>query len=562
MCGIAGFVYKKKNAVFDINNVLDKLKHRGPDARGYWSYKNKIFFLHTRLSVIDLKKIANQPLKIENSQYVIIFNGEIYNYKELKFSLKKSGEIFFTDSDTEVLLVLWKKFGIKALSMLRGMFSFAIFDKNKKEITLCRDPIGIKPLFYSYQKNIFSFSSEINVLKNNNKLDSLGSFFAKEWGCVPSPFTTYKDIKSVEPGTIIKFSFKNWKFTKKKYWCLSKLFNQKINYVSSYNAAIEISKRAIHDSLRAHFTSDVPVAILLSGGIDSSSLVSVANKIGIKKINTISLIFPGTKYNEDRYIKLIVKKFKTNHYQKSIHRSEFIKEYKKYIAISSYPTTDGFNIYLVTKFAKSKNFKVLISGIGADEIFQGYDTVFKKVYYAILFFKNINKFFKKIFFSIIRTFIKNKEFIPRIKKIIFSHELYNKYLSARDLNIFKLEKSSSENVGQYRKFLKIFFKININCNIKRILSFFEIKRYLQTQLLIDCDYYSMRNSVEIRTPFVDKIFYENIIKINPIYFYFKSYNKNLLVDAVEDIPNQIIFRKKMGFTLPLHWIPADIKKWQ
>ena len=355
MCGIAGYIFKKKTKIKK-NKILDSLSHRGPDSRGVYSLFNKIYLFHTRLSIIDLNNSSNQPFQIDKGNLTIVFNGEIYNYIELKKQLSQDGEKFLTNSDTEVFLRLWKRYGINGLNKARGMFAFAIFDKKKNLLTIGRDPLGIKPLFYNFHKNVFRFSSEINQLKSkdNNLLSSIGKNIFYEWGSIPSPFTIYENIKSVEPGSLITYSIKNFKIKKYYYWNLSKTFEKKRKYIIKYKLAVDFAKNVISETINKHLTSDVPIAVLLSGGIDSSAIVSFMRKQGVSKIYTISLIFPGTKYNENKYIKMVSNKFNTIHYQKKYSKKEFIKEYKKYKSLSSYPTIDGFNIFLVTKFAKKK----------------------------------------------------------------------------------------------------------------------------------------------------------------------------------------------------------------
>tara|TARA_B100001564_G_scaffold357533_1_gene373986 strand:+ start:364 stop:2031 length:1668 start_codon:yes stop_codon:yes gene_type:complete len=553
MCGLAGYIFKEKTNIRK-KKILKSLSHRGPDANGVYSLYDKIYLFHTRLSIIDLSKLSNQPFQIDKGNLTIVFNGEIYNYKELQKELSQEGEKFLTNSDTEVFLKLWRKYGINGLNKARGMFAFAIYDKKKKLLTIGRDPLGIKPLFYNFCNNVFSFSSEINQLKNKNyNVSNLGQNIFDEWGSIPPPLTIYKNIKSVEPGSVITFSTKDLKIKKYYYWKLSKIFEKKRKYINEYKSAVEKAKNIITESISSHLTADVPVAILLSGGIDSSAMVSFMKKLKIKKINTISLIFPGTKYNENKYIKMVSKKFNTIHYQKKYDKKEFKKEYKKYKSLTSYPTIDGFNVYLVTKFARKNKFKVVLSGVGADEIFQGYKTIFTKISFIIRISKLIPYIFKKIFIESCKMFFKDKNLYFRIKKLILSKKITKKYLSSRDLKVN--QNLSKKEAGHLDLFYNKYFKISDkSMELNRWLSFMEIKRYLQSQLLLDCDYFSMLNSVEVRTPFVDKVFYEKMLDINPALFKNKRYNKSILVDAAEDLPVEIVKRKKMGFTLPMNWL--------
>ena len=381
MCGICG-IYNFLSKNIDSKNIIKKInnlqKDRGPDNNNLWqSSCKKIALGHTRLSIIDLSNKASQPLMSNDKNYVITYNGEIYNYKEIREKLLKKNIILNSNSDTEVILGSYKLWGLKFVDYLRGMFSFAIYDKQKKQILLARDPFGIKPLYYTKKNNVLYFASQIKSLLSIENLSfekserGIVSYYL--WGNIQEPFTLYKDIHSLKKGTIKIIqengSEENYEFTNIK----ETILNSKTDHFKNKNEANEKLKELIEDTIKHHQVSDVPMTMLLSGGIDSSVLLAAMNEENKRKTTalTINFNFKG-KFDETIIAKKTAFINNIDHKVESIDENELLDMINKYFKKIDSPTNDGLNNFIASYFTKKNNSKINISGLGADEFFFGY----------------------------------------------------------------------------------------------------------------------------------------------------------------------------------------------
>ncbi len=559
MCGIAG-IWDFENRI-DVS-VLEKMKlslmHRGPDSQGvYIDDENNAGFVHTRLSIIDLSEKANQPLVDEDLGLLIVYNGEIYNYKEIKNQLQKIGYKFFSDSDTEVILKSYFVWGINFFEKLRGMFAFCIFDVRKKEMILARDRFGIKPLYYFYDGKKFIFASEIKSVfyaNLNSEIDFKGVECFLYLGYILPPFTFYKNIFSLEPGHFLKLNKKEG-IRKFKYYNLEKIFSFQNYKKYLFEEAILQTKNELLESIRYHLVSDVEVGAFLSGGIDSSSIVSLMRKVGHKKIKTVSVIFPeNSKYNEGKYAKTVAEKFGTEHLEIEVRKKDLLEHLEKIFNFMDQPTVNGVNVYFVSLAAKRAGLKTILSGLGGDEIFGGYPS-FREVpilYKSIKFFKKFPKFWVELVEG-------NKRFKLRYlfsekgtPSFVKTYLVYRGLFTPDQLNTlvdFELEKDFIDFlIGLISSFS------SIKDNFNRI-SFLEIFFYMKGQLLRDADVFSMAHSLEVRVPFVDHFLIKHIAEVPSRFKFSKNSPKKLLVESVEDLPKQIIYRPKMGFTFPFsEWL--------
>ena len=380
MCGISGYITGNKRINHNsIKNTLNLMMRRGPDNQGFFqnlAHKKKVTLLHSRLSIIDLNQRSNQPFSI--GQYTVIFNGMIYNYLELRKKLKKKNCIFKTNSDTEVLLQSYIKYGEKCVEHFEGMWAFAIWDNNKKKLFISRDFFGEKPLYYHLSKDGFFFGSEIKFIKSLSELsfkineDQVNkNLFNGYKSLFKTNQTFYKEIFILENATSITIDL-NLKISKKKFWKPTLKIDNKINSREATNKL----QNLLIKSLEMRMRSDVPVAFCLSGGIDSALLASIAKKKLDKKISTFSIIDSDQRYSEKGNIKDIIKDLKCNNeliyldYKKENFFSR-IKNLTKYhdgpVATISY----YIHSFLSERISNA-SFKVAISGTGADEIFTGY----------------------------------------------------------------------------------------------------------------------------------------------------------------------------------------------
>ena len=368
MCGIAGIVgrgFEFEN--HPINKMASQLIHRGPDATGYY-IQDDIALGHTRLSVIDLSENANQPFLTQDQRYTIVYNGEIYNYRELRTKIPEYE--FRSNSDTEVVLAAYFKWGVDCLSRFNGMFAFAIWDSYDKTLFVARDRMGIKPLYYCHNDH-FIFGSEIRSLISSGLIPKKTSYQSI------SEFLTYQTVHA--PHTIVDKVFqlragnygivKNNTFEEHRYW--SPTDNFKPNHKSIIDIQSDI-KQLLFKSVEKRMISDVPLGAFLSGGIDSSAIVGVMSSLSDQAINTFSIGFDEKQFDESQYSSLIAKSFNTQHQQLKLSAQNLLDQLPNALAALDSPSGDFVNSYIVAQETKRHGLTVALSGLGGDELFAGY----------------------------------------------------------------------------------------------------------------------------------------------------------------------------------------------
>jgi len=572
MCGIGGLLtFEGKNLSCYEDNVskLSKsLKSRGPDAKGeYVNHDLGIFFVHRRLSIIDLDDRSNQPLFSNCRKYCIVFNGEIYNYKDLRKKLISMGEVFSTNGDTEVVLKMFIKFGPDCLNLLRGMFAFAILNTDNKEVFLARDAYGIKPLYLAGMDDGWVFSSQVKAIVSSGMISSEIDQEFREYftllGSIPEPGTWYKNIQSVESGQYQILHPSSRKITKNKYCDISSLWiNEKRNFKK-----INIQKyitEAVKESLENHLVADVPLGVFLSGGIDSSVILALMNEAGIKNIKAITVVydeFKGTEADEEPLAKKISNKLDTELFIKKVTKDEFIKDLPKILRDMDQPSIDGINTWYASKAAKELGLKVVLSGIGGDELFYGY-----RSFYYLPRLINLTKIISLVPFlpSLIKFFLRsrakktdNNRWLSSLDWLMSAEGswlLRRSVFSIYDLNQL-YENKVELDIDRFsaKDFIKKFVK-SISDSYFIALAQIESSMYLKNQLLRDADWASMSHGVEIRTPLVDKFLLEKIAPFATDLYKFK--NKLLLTRVTQiPLPSEIVSKKKTGFGIPvMKWL--------
>ena len=569
MCGING-IYNYSNLSRSLENVevMNMVSvHRGPDFSGVYN-DDKIILGHNRLSIIDLAKEANQPFVSSDGNVVLVFNGEIYNFKELKEELKINYQ-FITNSDTEVLLAAYLKWGNTFVSKLNGMFAFAIWDKIKCQFILARDRMGIKPLYYTEHDQAVYFSSSVKGLMQNKELsfsvdrESMVDYL--KYGTVHSPETIVKSIKMLPKSSMLIVSEDEWKVDN-YYNLIDEAQNRPTNF--NYEEVKQKIRKLVCSSVNKRLNSDVPFGVFLSGGIDSSILVAAAAKESEKPINTFSVVFEEEAFNEAKYSQLIAQKYKTNHTEIKLTAKDLLNELESSLSLMDHPSIDGLNTYVICKAAKNQGLTMAISGLGADELFAGYP-VFKQSLSleSKKWLYSFPPIVRRIFSSLLNTLkpsIQNQKiagilnqklfelpyYYPFFRQIFTDNQINNlissfpKYNYPNEWGIAHLEPG---NRGYDLPFLS---KISI----------LEIETYLQNVLLRDVDQMSMANSMEIRVPFLDHELVSYVLSLNDEVKQ-SNYPKKLLVDTFADwLPKEIVHRKKMGFVLPWeHWMKNELK---
>lgn len=562
MCGIAGIItdsFYAENLELFTQRMQLNLQHRGPDDQGiYIDPDRKAALIHTRLAILDLSPAGHQPMSTDNGRYWITFNGEIYNFQELRSQLENQGEKFHSQTDTEVILKLYQRLGKNCLDRLRGMFAFAIWDNLEKTCFLARDPLGIKPLYYWQKDSTLIFASELKAILSTNlpslHLNSSGLYGYLTTGSVPEPHTLIDNIFCLPAGHWLQWQTGN--ITQKSYWQIN--FNPQ---AISVPEAIETTRTALIDSIQHHFISDVPVGIFLSGGIDSTAILALARQTQKNQLRTYSIAFSETDWNEGEIAQQIAKQFDTEHTEYKITAEQGKELFSKFLETIDQPSIDGFNTFCVSQIARQHGTKVVLSGLGGDEIFGGYKS-FQKIPQLIHLRQNISAF------------------QPIISAGGMALETWSKSPKIKRLGDFFQQKPTS--TAAYRSFRGIFSHqeackiasqylpdknfprqqdtnyISSLPSLADEVSFLEINNYMRNQLLRDSDVMSMAWGLELRVPLVDRTLIETIasipsnIRLAP--------GKQLLIQSVPEIPNWIINRPKRGFLFPFaEWMANE---WQ
>lgn len=559
MCGIAGFIGKKKININLINQTLYSMERRGPDNQ---SFKKLIFnknknlssiLLSSRLSIIDLNKRSNQPLSKHN--LLITFNGEIYNYVELRNSLKKCGYKFYTKSDTEVILSGYHKYGLNFFKKMRGMWALAIVDIKNEKVILSRDRFGEKPLYYFKDQDNFYFGSQISQIsilsEKKFKVNSkqiynylcLGYRSLSKFG-----YEFFTKVRSVNQGSFVILE-KN-KISKKKYWNLNyKPYKKKYDKMF-----IKDVKQKLINAVKRNVTSDVPVSLLLSGGIDSNIILSIASKILKKKLMTFSIVDKDKRYDESNLINLSLKHNNVKNrkiFLNKIKIEDFIKDLKKQIYFNSKPlyTTTSYVSSKLHKVIKQSGYKVSLTGAGADELFAGY-------YDHGLYFLKQQK--KKKFKSELKLWKKNilkhirNPHIRNFNKFL-SHNYYTDHILFTNQGLRDVMKMKNYSRFSDKKFC--FDKLR-----NRMLN--ELFYETIPPILNEDDQNHMYSSIENRSPFLDTDLAELSFKIPTEFLIKNSKSKYILREAFKDIlPKKILLNKiKRGFNASLDTLISRDKK--
>jgi asparagine synthase (glutamine-hydrolysing) len=547
MCRIAGIYSNSYSDLYEkVNSMCDSMKNGGPDDFGLYEDDNIPLVLgHRRLSIIDLSNAGHQPMLSEDLNLVLTFNGEIYNYLELRVVLQGIGYMFKTNTDTEVIINSYLEWGYKSFQKLKGMYAFVIFDKKLNKLILVRDHSGIKPLYYYKFNDTFLFSSEIrgissiqNEININTNEDWPILFLA--FGSITEPFTTLENVYQLQKGIYLEFSLDSYTIVEKPIY-ITENQNQVIfdELVAKQNI-----KNSLLESMNSHLISDAPIGLFLSGGVDSSILTILASKLKPKsELKTLSIQFEEDEFSEKVYQDMVVQQTNVKHHIFTISESEFISELPNILTALDQPSIDAINSYFICKKAKEIGLKVVISGVGADEYFGGYQSFI--TYNKLKFYKILPSFFFSIFeFSPVNKF--------RRISYLYRNDLVGEFLFFRGIysinEIARLTNKSRKHVKYTLEKIKISSKPKDNFESVQVI---EADIYMQNQLLKDLDNMSMWHGIEARVPFLDYNVIEKIKGISSNLKLKHGINKYLLKETFKDIlPKEIIYRKKMGFTFP------------
>ena len=565
MCGICGVIFKEKSRKVPEKWLMDMtstMKHRGPDGSGIFIERN-VGLGHRRLSIIDLDT-GQQPMSNAANNVVIVFNGEIYNFPELKERLKALGHTFRTRSDTEVIIHAYEEWGQRCVDELRGMFAFAIFDLRTRDVFLARDRLGIKPLYYYYNDQFFVFASEIKaILKSGLVKAEVNKEVIDHYinlGYVPAPFTLFKGIKKVRPGYTMSVNFM-CQIKERCFWDIP--FRDGVKKRSFMDYSSEL-KELLIDCVKSHLISDVPLGVFLSGGVDSSAVVAFMTKELSVPVKTFSVGYDGNhQVSELKYARKVANLYHTDHHEFILRPEPFFESLDTFLDFSEEPVVESAAIALhqLAKLAKPEA-TVLLSGEGADEVLAGYP-----IYGKMMFIEKLYGFVNGSFLSRVipagNTAIPEKlrkylhwihspfderyrtvscDVIPSVRNDLYTKE-FNEVVDDSFEELFRSKYSELKDNSMLQKMLYV-----------------DTKYWLPDDLLLKADKSTMAASIELRVPFLDHKLIEYACTIPDEYKNNGAKGKVILKKIMEDyLPHEIIYRRKMGFPVPIaQWFASEL----
>lgn len=566
MCGIAGILHFNRQpadpaAILQVTNAM---QHRGPDAANCIA-EDQIALGHRRLAIIDLSEAANQPFTDISGRYIMVYNGEMYNYMDVKSMLHDYP--FQTHSDTEVLIAAFAKWGPLCIRHFKGMFAFAIWDRQEKELTVMRDRLGVKPLYYYIDEDRFIFASEVRAILANDKIkrkvdkDALMELFSYQ--SIGYPLSPIQGIEQLEAGTSIRV--KNGKIDKQVYWDITVDRNEGFDFKDEALTKKHI-RQLLAKSVERRLVSDVPVGAFLSGGIDSGAVTGLMAETGNAPPNTFTIGFTEKEFDESEYAAMVAKKFNTRHTNLLLKPTVFLDEMENALNAMDSPSADGINTYVVSKAIRNAGITVALSGVGGDELFAGYP--FFKQYVklqekrnlykgtgilrrmaALMLAGNSNR--KKRIQQIIQAPSPAIEYMYPVSRQILSPALIRElttfsHAGVQDTALFRQLQAKHSHIAGFPLLSQV--------------SIADYLGYTQHTLLKDTDQMSMAVSLEVREPFFDHELIEFVLSI-PDSLKFPVYPKSLLVESLKPLlPDEIVHRKKQGFVFPWkEWMKNELR---
>ncbi len=548
MCGIYGVNHKQSEQ--KIRRVLSTIGFRGPDFSGI-RIADRYSFGHNRLAIIDLEERSNQPL--EDDAYTIVFNGEIYNYIEIRDVLLKKGYRFATDSDTEVIIKAYREYGQECVTYFNGMFAFVIYDPKKNIFFGARDRLGKKPFYYYKKNEMFEFASQLKQLSEGKrlKIDKKSEKLYFRYGYIPEPYTIYKDVFKLEAGYSFIYDLKTHNFEKKQYWDISTTDE---HFTTSYDDIKKALKDLLLDSVRSRLHADVPVGLFLSGGVDSSLVTAIAARELGEKINTFSIKFSDSEFDESNYAKEVAEILGTSHHTLMCSPNDMLELIESLPEYYDEPYNDASSLaMMILSRETKKHVTVALSGDGGDELFWGYHSYMRMAKVSKLY--ALPKVFKTVGAALLKRSSNYR--LRRIAEGLKIDTLEELFLYSNRL--FDFEKLfNQKNIlcqDEYKKYLYS------NKSFLERIADYDIKTYMNGDIFTKVDRATMAYSLEARTPLVDYKVVEFSQKI-PFEHKFKNgEGKYILKDILYDyLPKELFERPKSGFTVPLkNWFRNELK---
>jgi asparagine synthase (glutamine-hydrolysing) len=577
MCGIFGVVARNTQIPA---GVLDRgtqsLAHRGPDDSGTILLRDsgdEIGLGNRRLAILDLSPLGHQPMHDPETGNWIVYNGEIYNFREVRAELEKEGTIFVSHSDTEVLLKAYAQWGEQCLAKFRGMFAFALWDSRRHCLFLGRDPMGIKPLYYAQSGSYFIFASEVRTLLGTGllhaRIDRAGLSNYLTFGSSYDPLTLIEGVRSLSAGHTL--TWQNGTLREASYWDLvdTQSGESKAPLFSPTDAVAAAAQLQpmLEETVRMQLVSDVPVGVFLSGGIDSSALVSIVSRGGVTP-STFSIVFREAEFSEARHSRAIARKFRTDHHEITVSQADVLLAIPDALRAMDLPTMDGVNTYFVSREARRAGVKVALSGLGGDEVFGGYSS-FRTIPRMERFARvwnhaphSLRGALAVAFSAIAPSSDQNRKLasLARDNGRILHPYFLSRMLFMPDQRDLLLCNQIAEDAE-----IAAFTQRELVCRalfldpVNRV-SYLESRCYMLNTLLRDSDFMSMSQGLEVRVPLIDHQLAKAVLAF-PGKWKLNGTPKRLLVSALADsLPDEIVHRPKRGFTLPFeHWMRQELR---
>ncbi len=558
MCGISGIFRLSGGpppAEEELRRTLDAMAHRGPDGRGQWSSADGCALLgHLRLAIIDLSPLGAQPMASADGRFHITFNGEIFNYRELRAALPDRGSGLRTQSDTEVIMAWFALEGPRAFGRLRGMFALAIYDTLERRLTLARDPLGIKPLYYQSDAGAFRFASQVKGLLAGGAvreaLDAAGTVGFLLWGSVPEPHTWVRGVRALPAGHALVVTDATHAVPAP----------EPFPPVSAQDSEGDLAS-LLSDSVRAHLVADVPVGVFLSAGLDSGLIAALAQRVASEPLRTFTVVVPqwrGTERDEGSLAAAVAKALGTRHQERELDRDEFRALWRQHLEAMDQPSIDGFNTYLVSKLAREADLKVVLSGLGGDELFGSYPSFrdvprWHRTARALGMVPGLTNAWPRL-----ATALRPGQ--PKLRGLAsLGTSLAGAYLLRRglflpdELATLLPRPFLEEGLAAYDPVADAARHIVDTGDAWHAVHTMESALYMRNQLLRDSDWASMAHGLELRVPLVDAWLERGMAALD--FEPGRSLGKAAAVAMVAPaLPPAVFSRRKTGFALPLEWL--------
>lgn len=577
MCGIVGIIAKDTQIPSGLLETATlSLAHRGPDDSGTIILREsmptpvEIGLGNRRLAILDLSPLGHQPMHDPETGNWIAYNGEIYNFREIRRELEQNGDCFTSHTDTEVILKAYARWGTACLERFRGMFAVALWDARLHQLFLARDQMGIKPLYYAQAGSYFLFASEVRTLLGTGlvqrRIDSAGLCNYLTFGSAYDPLTLVDGVRALPAGHCGTWNC--GKFAISRYWDL--LAGNEEEFSPGPCGGLLTPgelKTLIEESIRSQLVSDVPVGIFLSGGIDSSALVSVVSRGGVKP-STFSVVFREREYSEAQYSKAIAERFHTDHHEITVSQSDVLTAVPDALRAMDLPTMDGVNTFFVSRETRQAGVKVVLSGLGGDEVFAGYSSfrTVPRMERSFNLLNNLPTVARRVAGKAYQALSPDSDQNRKLASLILGGDsVLHPYFIARMLftsrqNKQLLQKQEEETWAVAMAAQSEHLRRSDRMDPINRVSYLELRCYMLNTLLRDADFMSMSQGLEVRVPLLDHKLAKTVMDL-PGSRKLGSTPKKLLVEALNNsLPDQVVHRHKRGFTLPFeHWMRQELR---